>query len=441
MLWPVAAAAHATGQAFVLLLPTGVWTVAGVAVVAATFLATALMPAGSGTWGRPRGRIGRPGGVIAVSLMSTGAVFALLLAGVLGPRDPLANPLPLVFWTLIWVALVGLAGGIGSPWRWLSPWAGVVWGLRRLGLRPVARLPGALADGVAAISVLAFAGFLLADPAPADPARLAFFGALYWGGTLLGAVIFGPVWLRRAELFGVVFRWFGALAPVDWHSRRIGWPGWQIIAARGGAAFMATPLLLLAVGSFDGLNETFLWLSWLGINPLEFPGRSAVVGANVLGLGVAVVLLLALFFVATWLGDRLARGGPGAAPGVGSAAALRLAPCVLPIALAYHIAHYLPGFLVDIQYVAVMLAGWAGLSPPVVSTGFFFDPGPVRLIWLTQGAVVVAGHMMALLLAHAVALELYASRRRALLSQLPMGAFMVAYTFFGLWLLAAPRGA
>ena len=30
--------------------------------------------------------------------------------------------------------------------------------------------------------------------------------------------------------------------------------------------------------------------------------------------------------------------------------------------------------------------------------------------------------------------------RRAVLGQAPLAAFMVAYTFFGLWLLASPRG-
>jgi len=30
---------------------------------------------------------------------------------------------------------------------------------------------------------------------------------------------------------------------------------------------------------------------------------------------------------------------------------------------------------------------------------------------------------------------------RIVVSQIPMALFMIAYTFFGLWLLAAPRGA
>ncbi|MDP6219781.1 MAG: hypothetical protein QF801_06705, partial [Alphaproteobacteria bacterium] len=43
-------------------------------------------------------------------------------------------------------------------------------------------------------------------------------------------------------------------------------------------------LVLLGTGSFDGFNETFVWLDLIGVNPLAFPGRSAVVVPVILGL-------------------------------------------------------------------------------------------------------------------------------------------------------------
>ena len=51
-----------------------------------------------------------------------------------------------------------------------------------------------------------------------------------------------------------------------------------------GAAGLAFVTLLMAAVSFDGLAESFWWLARIGINPLEFPGRSAVMLANSLGL-------------------------------------------------------------------------------------------------------------------------------------------------------------
>ena len=54
---------------------------------------------------------------------------------------------------------------------------------------------------------------------------------------------------------------------------------------------------------------------------------------------------------------------------------------------------------------------------------------------------MVAGHVLALLLAHAIALKAGQSVRRAALGQAPLALFMLGYTVFGLWLLATPRGA
>ena len=65
----------------------------------------------------------------------------------------------------------------------------------------------------------------------------------------------------------------------------------------------------------------------------------------------------------------------------------------------------------------------------------------MRLIWLTQAGAIVAGHIVAVAVAHRLALELLPDPRRAALSQVPVSALMVLYTLFGLWLLASPTGA
>ena len=223
---------------------------------------------------------------------------------------------------------------------------------------------------------------------------------------------------------------------------RAGLPGWQIATGRAwpkGVALMA--VLLLGTGSFDGLNETFWWLGQLGINPFEYPGRSAVVWQSLIGLFLANALLIAVLCATIWLGLRLAHSDIGLTQG------FRLfAPSVLPIALGYHVAHYLPSFLVDGQYALVALsdpfltgADLLRLGEFYVSTGFFNTQASVRVIYLTQAGAVVAGHILAVLLAHALALRALPNPHAALLSQAPLAVFMIGYTLFGLWLLASPR--
>lgn len=62
-------------------------------------------------------------------------------------------------------------------------------------------------------------------------------------------------------------------------------------------------------------------------------------------------------------------------------------------------------------------------------------------IYTAAGVAAVAATvlLLAVLLAHGLAVLLLRDRRRALQSQVPLAAFMIAYTLFGLWLLASPR--
>lgn len=434
--------AHASEQGFVLLLPTNIYIAAGGATVALTVALLAVLPGGvaRGVF-RPvaLGRIPAPP-TQATSLAITVILLWLVWRGVAGSRDPMANPLTLSVWLVFWIALVSLQGILGDLWRYLNPWTGLAAVIGRLtGRRAPLRYPRALGHWPGVLSFLAFAGFLLADPAPADPARLALAVGAYWAVTLAAVLLFGAPWLQRAEGITLLMRSYARMGMFGRTRGQLalGVPGWQILARPLPPLGLGVLILvLLGSGSFDGLNETFLWLGFLGLNPLEFPGRSAVIWPNLIGLVAANVALIAIFAGFLWLGHRLTDGRTGLRVLI-----CRYAPTMLPIALAYHIVHYLPSFLLDAQYVLAWLADGLGLGHVHVRAGFLSSSGPVRVIWMTQAGLVVAGHVIAILLAHAIALRAGQGTRRAAISQAPLAIFMVAYTVFGLWLLAAPKGA
>ncbi|TCL09494.1 hypothetical protein BXY66_1543 [Shimia isoporae] len=446
---PNTAATHTSEGGFVLLLPTDVYIVAGGLSVALTVLALFAVPAKTSVaFFRPVGAmpVKTTSLPIASSCGSAVILFCLFWVGIEGPRDPLANPLPLAIWTVWWIGLVVIQGTIGNVWTWIDPWSGPLFLARRFcGMSPIARLPTKLGKFPAIALFLCFSGFLLADIAPSDPARLARLVGLYWGLTLFGALIFGDRWRVQGDPIGLLMRSYGRMAILGRRSRSLafGFPGWQVFLRRnadlGTAVFV---IVLLGSGSFDGLNETFWWLSLLGLNPLEFPGRSAVVWQTMTGLLISNGLLLIVFGGCVWLGLNLAK----------SQLKLRVAVCLfaptlLPIALAYHFAHYFTVFLVEAQYaLAAASDPWAtgrdllGLGTYYVTTGFFNTPDSVRVLWLTQAGSVVFGHIVAIALAHAVAVRAFGSGVRATLSQVPLAVFMVGFTIFGLWLLASPRG-
>jgi len=366
----------------------------------------------------------------------------VIYLGLFGSRSPLSNLLPLSFWTLGWVALLSLSAFFGNLWNWINPWTGLA---EVLGLtKPVFQLPAWLGVWPATFLLITFAAFLLADPAPDDPTRLAQFAMGYWIIVFVGMSVFGRAWLHSVELGHAIFAALASLSVVRFQAPAgIGGPGWQIVKVAQLPAAGVFALVFLGVGSFDGLNETFWWLGIIGVNPLEFPGRSAIIGVTVMGLLISITGLILIFSLVIWLGMLISRSQ------VPFGEAFRvLSLSVLPIALVYHIAHYLPSFLVSIQYTVAALSDpfargddWLGLEPFRVTTGFFNRIDSVRLIWTTQGGLVVLGHVWSVLLAHRLATKVFGNNRRAALATLPLSVFMIAYTFLGLWLLAAPRGA
>ncbi len=442
---PGAAHAHVAEQGFVLLLPTGAWSAAGVAVVVLTVLALAFTPVRTArALFAPRFFAAPDAATLrtVTSLLSTAALSALIIIGLDGPRNPLSNLMPLTIWTIVWIGLVTISGFAGDLWRWINPWTGL---FRLIGpAQPILRLPKALGVWPAAAIMLGFFGFLLADIAPDDPARLAYLIGGYWLLTMAALFVFGEAWLRQGEAASVLFAQFGDLSALRLSGQSgVGAPGWRLLERPASLSVGVFALLLLGAGSFDGVNETFWWLAQIGVNPLEFPGRSAIVAPTLMGLAAAILALIATFALTIWLGLMLI----GETARFSETSAV-LALSLLPIAFGYHVAHYLTAFLVSGHYAIAALsdpwatgADWLGVAPFYVTTGFFNHMDSVRIIWLTQAGAVVIGHVWSVLLAHRMALDLFPEGRKASLATAPLSAFMIGYTFLGLWLLAAPRGA
>jgi len=115
---------------------------------------------------------------------------------------------------------------------------------------------------------------MLASISPEDPEELALLVTLYWLFTFIGMVCFGQQeWLSRVECFTMIIRYFSALSPIGIEDKKIkiGLPGWKLKAEKNQSISAGLFVLtIFAVSSFDGLNETFWWLDFLDINPLEF---------------------------------------------------------------------------------------------------------------------------------------------------------------------------
>ncbi|MFZ1725103.1 MAG: hypothetical protein WAU13_00415, partial [Albidovulum sp.] len=396
----------------------------------------------------PRALFDRP--VLVSRTASSWVGFAILMvlvtAGFAGSHDPYGNLLPLMLWTGIWVGLTVLTALFGNLWQNLDPWRGPVRFLRQgIGWRGTIGL-ARWGHWPAVIGYLGFAWFEIVSLAPDNPQQLAAVVLIYWLVILALAVAEGEDWLERGEFLTVYFGFVARIAPF-WAEAKAGrlavmagLPGAQVLAMPPlPASAIAFVVLVLASVSFDGLAETFWWLAHIGINPLEFPGRSAVRGVNTVGLLALWGLSAATILGAITLGLRL--GGVR-----GKAVLQALGPLTLsflPIAAGYHIAHYFVAMLTGGQYLAAALSdpfgqGWDifGLGPHWVSFGYMAQTGTVRVIWNCQFAIILGAHVLALILAHKLGDRIGGGI--GFRAHLPLTLLMVLYTVLGLWLLSAP---
>ena len=117
---------------------------------------------------------------------------------------------------------------------------------------------------------------------------------------------------------------------------------------------------------------------------------------------------------------------------------------LIPIALAYLVAHYFSLFVFQEQAQFTYL-----LSDPLgngsdyfgtVSGGIDYGAISATAVWYVQVGALVVGHVAALVLAHDRAIALWKDPRAAARSQYWMLALMVGFTSLGLFLLSQANG-
>ena len=490
--WPASSLhAHGFGQRYDLPVPLGLYVAGSGAAVALSFVVIGLFVRGApGLRDYPRLDLLRWAGQGAAGFawrasallarVAAAGVFVLVVAaGLFGDAAPTNNLAPTMVWVVWWVglayasALVGDVWALVNPWRTLFEWAEAL--LRRV--RPGAELSLRRpypAEWGAWPGVLLFACFAWAELVYADaavPVRIAQMALVYSAVTWAGMVVFGKgVWLRNGEAFSLAFGFLARFAPteirvtdgatcaacaVECADRDGGCVGCgdcfrraprgrREVCVRPFAAgllrheavstsMMVFVVLLLATVTFDGLTATPAWAEVSGVIAEVAPGSTAV---GTVGLVAVPTLFLGLYAGTC----ALMSAASGRRPPV-EELARAFVYSLIPIALAYHLAHFLSFLLVQGQAVIPLASDPFGWEWDVFGTaGYTIDIGVVgaRFAWFTAVVGIVAGHIIAVYLAHAAALRTFGERRAAVRSQYPMMALMVGYTMLSLWIVAQP---
>ncbi|MBV0925084.1 hypothetical protein KTS45_12845 [Halomicroarcula limicola] len=363
------------------------------------------------------------------------ALLAVLLSGVLGQQIQSENVATVLFWP-VWLKGLGLVAVVaGSPWRVLSPWRTIYLGLARLEGEPPAVLgayPERLGDWPAVVGFALVVGItenltLL----PRSPRLTAALVAGYALIMLVGALAYGPTWLRRADALAVLYRLLGRVAPLAVAREGGGYrlslrAPWRActrpVTDTSTAAFV---VLALYTVSFDGLTNTRAFRSLLASMPTDLGPTPAAVVLYLAGFA----LFLGSYRVAVAPVGRLGDGDPGTHTAIDGPATV-FAASLLPIAAAYEVAHTYPFVLRNLGVLAALLTD--GIIAPDPVAGL-----PLSVFWGSQVGLVVAGHLVAVVAAHAVAVEAY-GRRGGRRAHAPLVAVMVGYTVLSLWIISQP---
>ena len=158
-------------------------------------------------------------------------------------------------------------------------------------------------------------------------------------------------------------------------------------------------------------------------------------------LETVMLVVFPLVFLLVYLGfSWLTRLASGSERPVAEIAGLFVFSLV-PIAIAYHLAHYLSYMLIAGQFIIPLASDPFGLGWNLFGTADYGVDitivGP-KFVWYTAVVAIVVGHVFAVGVAHLVALRVFETARAALRSQLPFLVLMVAYTMASLWILSQP---
>ena len=388
-------------------------------------------------------------GLIGVFLLGL-AIYA----GLRGTEAPDRNFALTFLFVTVWLGFPFFSALLGDLFRPFNPWravgrlAGAGFGAIA-GQRPAhLTYPERLGRWPAAIGLLAVVWLEVVYGGSGgvavglDPHTAAVAALIYSGYTLAMTAVFGvEEWCERGEVFSVYFGMFGRLGAFGTRAGRLGRRR-MLTAATSWAAIpgsAAVVIASIATTSFDGAQEgafkdaiegVFEWLLDRGLNPTA-------------SLRLTDTLFMLLCFAGVGLVYLLGVRGMRSVPGAPSFQKLRtgFAHTLIPIALAYLVAHYFSLFVFQEQAQFTYL-----LSDPLGTghTDLFGTAGggvdynllSANAIWYVQVGALVVGHVLGLMLAHDRALVYWPDYRRATASQYWMLAVMVAFTCFGLYLLS-----
>lgn len=386
---------------------------------------------------------------LPVNTFKTVSVFFLLLtitAGIVGIDNSYSNFNMTFAWIIFFLGFTYLTVLVGNLWQGYNPWKIIV----ELGEKLIKResqgvfiYPQRLSYWPALFIYFILIWFELVGGT--TPSKLSLLLIQYTIINFTGVIAIGKKnWFSYCEFFSVFFSLIAKVAPIEANSGKIYLrPPFVDLVGDKAKHFSLLMFIMFMLSStaFDGFSSTMPWLK-LSYRLEEAVG--SIIGENslltfqgvkTLGLAASSVMFLYVYLTLITIAKVVAKSNKTTLD-----LALQFAFTLIPIALAYNVAHYYTLLLTEGQNIIRLVSDPFGFGWNLLGTANFVpNIGIVgaNFVWHSQVLVILLGHVIAVFLAHIVALRIFPSQK-ALVSQFPMLVLMVIYTIAGLWILSQP---
>jgi hypothetical protein len=429
---PATASAHGIGEVYALPVPLRYYLLgAGLAVAFSFFIIAIFLnktSAGIQTdkiieaqWLAP-----------VITVLRSVAVLLLIVviaAGIIGSQNPTQNFAPVFFWIYFVLGVGILSMIIGNLWDKINPWRTITeW----IHIEPRG---GQLSGLVGVVLLLALFWLELVSGQSFIPRVLGMILTTY---TLINLVMaqFYHNWYQDGEVFAVLFSFIGKLAHfkigdnnrslvIVSENKKLGGdysPWWMLGAAS----------ILLAGASFDSLQETVMWFRWL--DALGFASSSKL--APTIGIILAPLPFLLTYLLAIWIMKKLVSSTYSTLD-----LAQRFVLSLIPIAFGYTLAHNFSLTIVTAPQILALISDPFGFGWNLFGTASFSQTNLLlgaKMVWFIEIGFIVLAHIVGVLYAHILAINVFKNPKVALKSQYPLVILMIGFTVMTLWLLSQP---
>lgn len=455
---PPLVSAHAFGTLYNLPVPFWLYLYGGAAVLVVSFLIIAyFFKKTDQTFSYPSKDLSR----VAVVRFLTGNLFLntlkviglflfflTIISGFVGVDDSRLNINMTFFWIVFALGFTYSVAIFGNVWAIVNPWKIIVEAIEKLAGKKIDGVlvyPKVLSFYPALVFYFLFIWVELFGRV--TPKSLSLVLALYSVITLTGIFVFGKrVWLEYSEFFSVFFGLIAKISPFEYRDKKMylrpPFVGLLIGKARNFSLLLFI-LFMLSSTAFDGFRSTVQWI--ITLRQLLMPPVDLFFGDNtflptqvakVVGLPLTLFIFLYVYLMLIALAKALAKSELSLWE-----LALRFAYSLVPIAFVYNIAHYYTLILTEGQNMTRLISDPFGYSWNLFGTAAYktnLSVVDANLVWNTQVAVILIGHIAGVYIAHVIALKVFPSRKRAFVSQLPLLVLMIVYTMAGFWILSQP---